>query len=151
MRSFTLFAVILLASVNDTLGYAITTHDNDDYNGVDPICIGTGPESCQGVYKCDNANLDSMECVFYVYDHDCHSLHSDNPWATVQAGVSFTFDGLDHSIDIQNATGSLDAQQMGVVWKYLEGSYGDGFGNVRGDCSTQDNKCAFMRSAFTCK
>ncbi|ETS73742.1 hypothetical protein PFICI_14688 [Pestalotiopsis fici W106-1] len=151
MKSVPLFAVLLLTCVNDALGYAITIRNDDYDNGVDPICIGTGPESCQGVYKCDNANLDSLECAFYVYNSNCQSLHPDEPWATVQSGVSFTYDGLDHSIDIQNATGSLDALQMGIVWKYMDGLYGDGYGNVRGDCSTKDKKCAFMRSAFTCK
>lgn len=150
--SIPIFAAFLLTLVTESLGYAVNSPIHYDKDGPDPICVGVGPESCQGVFKCDTSNLSEMECVFYVYDSTCASLHPDNPWAGVRAGDSFTFAGLDHSIGIENATGDLDKTKIDVVWTYLDGTYGEGHGTpVRGDCSTSAHRCAFMRSAFVCK
>jgi hypothetical protein len=118
----------------------------------DPICVPPGPNSCQGVLKCDNATLGILECFFWVYDTNCNALRPADPWPGVRAGDSFSFNGLDHDVQIQNATGDLDKDKIDVVFKYANGVFGDGQSQyVRGDCSSATQKCAFMRSAFICK
>ncbi|KAK9773180.1 hypothetical protein SCAR479_10097 [Seiridium cardinale] len=92
----------------------------------DPLCVHQDPAFCQGAFRCDNSTLDTLGCFFWVYDSGCKSLRPDNPWPGIRAGQSLSFDGLEHDINIQNVSNSLDKDKIEVVFKYEDDSFGFG-------------------------
>ncbi|KAH8196916.1 hypothetical protein TruAng_008902 [Truncatella angustata] len=153
LLSLLVVVVILLSPVTS----AMPSYSGNAYDVVNTannsFCVNQDdPNLCTGSYKCDTSNMDSLECVFWVYNATCKTLHAQDPWG-VSAGDNLSFEGLDQEVKIQNVTETTDKDKINVVFRYGNKSYGDGKSNyVRDHCpGLITYECAYMASTFTCK
>ncbi|KAK9413418.1 putative C6 transcription factor [Seiridium unicorne] len=117
LRASLIASFLLLVQFGDADNYVAES---------DPLCVHQDPAFCQGAFRCDNSTLDTLGCFFWVYDSGCKSLRPNNPWPGVRAGQSLSFDGLEHDINIQNVSNSLEEDKIEVVFKYENDSFGFG-------------------------